>query len=231
MWKASSNSIMNDITDDSRALPAHVPLDIWEVYARLVLQSIDQITYSNLYHGDKPDLYDCDKDIGVEVTQAIPSKNKEAESLYVRLQYEKDKRIRERLIDRIEQVGGRVSEWGLFGPNGTDSFDLVEEAFLSKLDKLNGGGYRLFAHNHLFILSDILANNTMLTDALAKFLSHNSRKTVFERVIVSVPGRNYDFNLAQRSFSVHPFSSSEQFIIAEKARLIAIAATQNYAAK
>lgn len=37
-------------------LPSHMPFDIWEVYARLVLQFLDEATYRNLSHRDKPDL-------------------------------------------------------------------------------------------------------------------------------------------------------------------------------
>lgn len=39
-------------------LPSHMPFDIWEVYARLVLQFLDEATYRNLSHRDKPDLWD-----------------------------------------------------------------------------------------------------------------------------------------------------------------------------
>lgn len=49
-------------------LHSHMPLDIWEVYARLVLQFLDETTYGNLTHGDKPDLWDELQDLGVEVT-------------------------------------------------------------------------------------------------------------------------------------------------------------------
>lgn len=52
-------------------LPSHMPFDIWEVYARLVLQFLDEATYRNLSHRDKPDLWDELHDLGVEVTQAI----------------------------------------------------------------------------------------------------------------------------------------------------------------
>ena len=45
-------------------LPSHTYLDIWEVYARLVLQFIDEVTYGRLSHGDKPDLRDGSLDLG-----------------------------------------------------------------------------------------------------------------------------------------------------------------------
>ncbi len=85
---------MNPHRNITDPLPSHPPLDIWEVYARLVLNFIDPATYSNLAHSDKPDLVDRNKDLGVEVTQAIQSNNMEADSLYEKLQHENDKQKR-----------------------------------------------------------------------------------------------------------------------------------------
>lgn len=65
-------------------LSSHMPLDIWEVYARLVLQFLDEATYGNLTHSDKSDLWDELHDLGVEVTQAISRETQEADALYTK---------------------------------------------------------------------------------------------------------------------------------------------------
>lgn len=212
-------------------LPSHLPLDIWEVYASLVLQHIDSATYTGLSYGDKPDLYDDSASLGVEVTQAIPPNNQEADALYAKLQLVHDEQTHDRLIERIEQVGGKVESWGLFGPNGADSFDLILKAFQSKLDKLNAGGYKPLEHNHLFVLSNILADNSMLENALQRFKELNYLAIAFERIVISVPGRNYDFDLIKKRVVEHPFGMREQCDIAERSREIVIAAAQGYAAK
>lgn len=85
--------------------------------------------------------------------------------MYAKLRETDDAKLKERLTERIEQVGAEVFDWGLFGPSGKDSFGLVIEAYKEKLGKLNGGGYRPFAHNHLFIRSDVLADTVMLEEA------------------------------------------------------------------
>lgn len=198
-------------------MPSHLSLDVWEVYAGLVLQHIDPATYANLSHGDKPDLYDDSTSLGVEVTQAIHPNNQEADALYAKLQTTQDEQVRKRLIERIEQLGGKVMSWGLFGPNGTGSFDLILEAFQGKLDKLNTGGYKPFEHNHLFILSDVLADDRKLESALQCFTELNNLTVTFERIVVSVPGRNYDFDLISKAFTEHLFEMREQHSIAEKA--------------
>ena len=209
---------------DNDVLPSHTQLDIWEVYARLVLEFIDEASYGHLLHGDKPDLYDITRNLGVEVTRAIPESNQEADALYARLRSVSDEISRAKIIERIEQIGGKVFDRWLLGPKGTDNFNLVINAFGSKLDKLNSGGYEIYAHNHLFVRSCIYADGKILEGALADFVSFNVKPKRFERVIVSVPGFNYDFNLDNRTFSVLAFSSADQFAIAETARSIVVEA-------
>ena len=164
-------------------LPSHMPFDIWEVYARLVLQFLDEATYRNLSHRDKPDLWDELHDLGVEVTQAISQETQEADALYAKLRETDDAKLKERLTERIEQVGAEVFDWGLFGPSGKDSFGLVIEAYKEKLGKLNGGGYRPFAHNHpvhhrrrlkerLPVVGPHLANGSLLPS----HISHSDRR-------------------------------------------------------
>ena len=86
-------------------------------------------------------------------------------------------------------------------------------------------------HNHLFVLSDILADNSMLEDALQRFTELNKRAIAFERIVVSVPGRNYDFDLIKKRVIEHPFGIREQYDIAERSREIVITAAQGYATK
>ena len=232
--RESYNQAMNKKTATVKfdnVLPSHMQLDIWEVYARLVLRYIDMPTYGRLSHGDKPDLRDGDLDLGVEVTQALPSCNQEADALFAKLRHGSNELNRTRIIERIEQLGGTVSDYGLFGPNGKNDFDRVIDAFKEKLAKLNGRGYETFGHNHLFIRSDIHADNMMLDEGLTSFVALNTQPSFFERVIVSVPGHNYDFNLNNQTFRDLTFESDDQFEIAEKARSIVIEAEIAYAAK
>lgn len=102
-------------------------------------------------------------------------------------------------------------------PGGNDNFKLIIASFEEKAEKLNEGEYESLEHYHLFIISCILANRRMLEDALCRFAKLNALPVKFERVIVNVPGRNYDFDLVNQTVEEHPFGSSEQFDIAEKA--------------
>lgn len=197
--------------------------DEWEVYARLVLQHIDPETYKGLSHSDRPDLVDHDASLGVEVTQALPANEKEAEALYASVVNVPESRGRTRRIERMGQLGAKVYDWGMFGPTGTDSFALILDAFRVKTCKLNDG-YAELDHNHLFVLSSIFANDRMLVDALGKMVNVNqsvdARMRAFEKVVVSVPGHNYVFDLASGSYSSRPFVSRDQYEIAERAHEI-----------
>lgn len=189
-----------------------------EVKAKLILEHIDPVMYGGLIVKDKPDLIDYKASLGIEVTEANPQANKEADALYSEMQNSGfDATAHARSIERIEQLGGQVISGILFGPGGNDSFDLIMDAFKKKAEKLNEGEYESLEHYHLFIISCILANRRMLEDALCGFAKLNALPVKFERVIVNVPGRNYDFDLINHTVEEHPFGSREQFDIAEKA--------------
>lgn len=189
-----------------------------EVKAKLILEHIDPVMYGGLIVKDKPDLIDYKASLGIEVTEANPQANKEADALYSEMQNSGfDATAHARSIERIEQLGGKVISGILFGPGGNDSFDLIMDTFKKKAEKLNEGEYESLEHYHLFIISCILANRRMLEDALCRFAKLNALPVKLERLIVNVPGRNYDFDLVNQTVEEHPFGSSEQFDIAEKA--------------
>lgn len=189
-----------------------------EVYAKLILEHIDPIMYGGLIVRDKPDLIDYKTSLGVEVTEANPQANKEIDSLYSKIQnIDLDAATYARSIERIKQLGGQIADWGLFCPSGDDNFKLIMASFEEKAEKLNKGECESLEHNHLFIFSWILADRRMLENALCRFAELNVLPVKFERLIVNVPGRNYDFDLVNQTVEEHPFGSSEQFDIAEKA--------------
>ena len=115
-----------------KPLPDRTKIDIWECYARHVLQFIDSNKYGNLSYSDKPDLIDRTRSLGIEVTDAQSRESREAESLYSRLAYIDNQSWKQRQIERIEQCGAHYEGGILIGPRGTDSFELVYEALNKK---------------------------------------------------------------------------------------------------
>lgn len=206
--------------DYNGALPDHTDIDIWESYAKNVLAHIDPDVYGCLVLSDKPDLVDTSRSLGVEVTRAIETESLEASSLFSRYSEECDEGARKRLKERIEECGATLVGDGIMvGPSGKDSFDLVLRSVESKLGKLNCGGYAFMKSYHLFVISDILASEKMLDDALGQMIKMSAPYDVaYERIMVSVPLRNYVFNLHERSWSNNSFLSDEQRRLALLAR-------------
>ena len=200
-------------------LPSHMKIDIWEEYARVVLNWLEPADYSGLTTADKPDLVDEANDLGVEVTWSLPEGSQEIDALYLRLYTEKDSKRRSYIEERLSQLGAKVNKYVCLHPTGHDGFLLIHKSHEAKLELLNKGGYRPFRHNHLFVMSDILADETMLQAALIGFRRASTNyKHSFERIIVAVPGYVYKFNLVNFSYHVTTLPSSKQYDLAMTAR-------------
>lgn len=194
-------------------------IDIWEEYARVVLNWLEPADYSGLTTADKPDLVDEANDLGVEVTWSLPEGSQEIDALYLRLYTEKDSKRRSYIEERLSQLGAKVNKYVCLHPTGHDDFLLIHKSHEAKLELLNKGGYRPFRHNHLFVMSDILADETMLQAALIGFRRASTNyKHSFERIIVAVPGYVYKFNLVNFSYHVTTLPSSKQYDLAMTAR-------------
>ncbi len=193
-------------------------IDIWECYARLVLQFIDSDKYGNLTYSDKPDLIDRAQSLGIEVTDSQSQESREAESLYSKLAYINDPSWKQRQIKRIEQCGAHYESGILFGPNGMDSFEPIFNAHCKKLKRLNSGDYELFKRNELFIKSTILADEKMIREALSNMDKETQGHSCqFASVIVSVPGYNYVFDLDASTCVSLKFGYDDQYRIAREA--------------
>lgn len=193
-------------------------IDIWECYARHVLDFIDTSKYGNLTYSDKPDLVDRAQSLGIEVTDSQSQESREAESLYSKLAYINDPSWKQRQIKRIEQCGAHYESGILFGPNGTDSFEPIFDAHRKKLERLNSGDYELFKRNELFIKSNILADEEMLREALSNMKKESSgHSRHFASVIVSVPEYNYVFDLDASTYVSLQIGYEDQHRIARDA--------------
>ena len=193
-------------------------IDIWECYARRVLEFIDSDKYGNLTYSDKPDLIDRAQSLGIEVTASQSQNSRKAESLYSKLLYENDSSQEKRRIELIEQCGAHSEKGVLFGPNGTDSFEPVINSLCKKLEGLKSSGYKKFRRNELFIRSTILADEKMIREALSNMEKESRGNSChFASVIVSVPGYNYVFDLDASTCVSLEFGYEDQHRIAREA--------------
>lgn len=199
-----------------RALSRHMKANYWECYAKYVLSYIDSDTYGRLIMSDMPDLVDKQKSLGVEVTRAGHEKSFEASSLFSQNLEERDESKRLKRKKQIKLCGGTLVDDGIMvGPDGKDSFKLILDSIENKLKRLNSGGYQTMENYHLFVMSDILASEEMLNEALFRMIEVSELyDVVYEQIIVSVPQHNYVFNLCEKTWSDNLFPPNEQHHLA-----------------
>lgn len=209
-------------------LPSHTKIDIWEEYARHVLSWLEPSLYSSLILADKPDLVDADSGLGVEVTWSVLGESKEIDALYPQYRSERDPEKRKCFEERLLQLNASINEYMCLHPTENDDFSLIQDSHRKKLRLLNQGGYRPFEHNHLFIISDILADEAMLKDALLKFERTAANYSIhFEQVIVAAPEYVYTFNLRNISYHVTELDNGRQYELAMAARRRVLDAERN----
>lgn len=186
-----------------------------EIYAKLFLEYFMPNCFKGLKRKDKPDLQG--RNIGIEVTTAIPRQNLEMDNLYSKLntgQVKEEKAV----LNRIKKNGGQLKNGILSHPVMNDNFKNVLSAHKNKLDKLNSGNYTIFENQCLFITDWILASEEMLNQTLNDFVSQQQKyKVKFDLIIVCVPSYLYVFNLMQGEIRIIKYTSDIQYKIANDA--------------
>lgn len=195
--------------NEDRPLPKHPKADYYECYAKIVLEELYPEEFSNLEIKDKPDLQTNSMELGIEVTSSIDKDQRNAESLFADIHYN---RVRDKAgaLKRIEKCGCKLEDFILVGKPGRDSFDLILSSFKEKLKKLNEE-YQEVKKNYLFIFSDILADERMIIDAIRDMQQvQKNREKQFYKVFVLVPEECYYLDLYTGDYKIHPIESKAQ---------------------
>lgn len=135
-----------------------------ECYAKLVLESLFPERFFQLEFADKPDLQNRVSDMGIEVTTAVPEREKKLDSLYSKLENSQGKaEQRERYKNTISRLGGIYLDEGIaFNWADYDDPQKRYSAFEQKLKKLNGGGYTMFDKQYIFITDKSMCSSNQL---------------------------------------------------------------------
>lgn len=217
----------NPYSDAMMPLPRHTRLDCSECYAKAVLEELFAEDLGELELSDAPDLRSRQRSVGIEVTSARSSEDHCAQALYTEwsavAHHESGAAAeeRKRRIEReIERKGAELSGGILFGPNGTDSFGSIYEAVEKKQAKLSSGMYAKLEDHRLYVESDILASESMLSAALSKIdsLCRDAEPPSFSTVYVAVPGYLYLFDVTGGERATMPISDGLQYELAMWAR-------------
>lgn len=220
----------------NKPLPDHTKVDYYECLAKLILEKMFPNEFENLEILDKPDLQDDKNGIGVEVTIARNKVQEENESLYAKIE-SGQVRNRDKAIEKINNsykpcvmyVDGqeirepdRYNNGILVGIPDNDDFERIFKSFSEKIKKLNDDGYKKYMENHLFVYSDILANQQMLNQAISEMNNIQTKHKIrFQKVFVCVPQYIYILNLESKKGESMDIKSF-QIGLAERARNMVI---------
>lgn len=148
--------------DPNKPLPEHTKLRYEECYAKVFLEYFYPNEFCNLIIQDKPDLYDCKNDIGIEVVEAEEQRKKEAVKLWYTMPYvSEQEKVKNK--DRMKQLGeeymGGFQVWSTISyDKDIDSkpFKVLYAVLNRKLQKLKTGNYKLCKSYELFIYSELM---------------------------------------------------------------------------
>ena len=207
--------------DRNRPLPAHTKYKYEECFAKIILEHLFPQRYIDLKIEDRPDLQDLKRQIGVEVTSAVPPEDREACSLWTSTVYMDNGPQKIRKIDRLAQLGvhytGGVQVW----PSKSYQTDSLEKSpywtliqtFDGKIQKLNQGHYvelrqyDLFVHSELFIWPQ--ESELQLARLLQEMILRNDCGKHFTNVYLLGICALYKWRLEDNRYELIPLTSSD----------------------
>lgn len=209
----------------NKPLPDHTKIDYWECLAKLTLENFFSDDFSNLMIVDKPDLQS--DNAGIEVTKAINPEQERNESLYVKIENGQIKdrenairvinnsyKPRKAFINGVEiRETDRYDDGILAGIPERINFKRIIKAFEEKVKKLNAGGYKLYLSNMLFVYSYILANQSMIDEAINEMRIIQSRyKYKYSKVYIYVPSYIYVLDLIKNKGEIIDIKEYQYFL-------------------
>lgn len=189
--------------DPNLPLPNNTKVRYNECLAKIILESLFKDEFSNLdIVCERPDLQNEELSVGVEVTISENDKQKEAESLYSKLEYGLARNSKN-AIRQIEKLGASYDNGVLHGISDTDSFERILISFKNKLENMNRGNFHIFEKNYLLIHSSIYATNEMINNAIGKMCEMQENVSqYFNKVYIVVPYYLYVCNLICKSSDI-----------------------------
>ena len=213
---------MNKIINPNKPLPSNTIYKWHECFAKVMLEYVLPNEFNDLKIKDKPDLQNIKLNLGIEVTTAEDKKDLEMESLYTYLEYDliKDK---QKVKNKIEQLGGSISKGILIHPVRYRNLDNIKNSILEKLNKLNGNGYQIFAHNHIFITEWDMILEKECAELLDEYIElQNNFRIKFEKIyIYQYGGKLFEFDMINRNHNAYTLSLNETYQIRFNARKMA----------
>lgn len=219
--------------DRDKPLPEHTRVDYYECYAKVILEDLFPERYVNLCVSDKPDLQNIEKNIGVEVTSAVPAEQREAVKLWYTMPYvseEKQKSNKERMEQLGVEYQGDIQAWPakVYSHSEIDGYPIEDfiKAVQNKITKLNKGNYKEFSRYDLFVYSEIYVNKTLIPKVLERLNIINNVRKHFSYIYLLAQDKFICFDTTAGNFNI-VYIEDKQFTYAVKAREMVIQEEEN----
>lgn len=185
-----------------------------EYFAKIVLEHLFPQKYSNLNKDEKPDLQDLQNNTGVEVTSAISGDWRRFIKFTDRIDYpdkysrniESYKKALEN--DKVITESLYIANPIVYKSNSTNCIEqppyrMIIDKFLEKNNKLNGGNYKVFNENNLYIRTILHFDDNVCQRLLDTFIENNNLTHKFKNVYILAVNCLYNYDLDNKKVSFY----------------------------
>lgn len=213
--------------DPNKPLPEHTKLRYEECYAKVFLEYFYPNEFCNLIIQDKPDLYDCKNDIGIEVVEAEEQRKKEAAKLWYTMPYvSEQEKVKNK--DRMKQLGeeymGGFQVWSTISyDKDIDSkpFKVLYAVLNRKLQKLKTGNYKLCKSYELFIYSELMIRKEWHEKMLARLIDISTKYSLkYEQIHIATQDSLCLYNIQENTFKFCDITEKQKELAFQARKLV-----------
>ena len=213
--------------DPNKPLPEHTKLRYEECYAKVFLEYFYPNEFCNLIIQDKPDLYDCKNDIGIEVVEAEEQRKKEAVKLWYTMPYvSEQEKVKNK--DRMKQLGeeymGGFQVWSTISyDKDIDSkpFKVLYAVLNRKLQKLKTGNYKLCKSYELFIYSELMIRKVWHEIMLARLIDISTKYSLkYEQIHIATQDSLCLYNIQENTFKFCDITEKQKELAFQARKLV-----------
>lgn len=179
-----------------------------ECFAKVVIEKYFFGRYGCLQLQDKPDLFDVENNIGIEVVLAVDEKRNEAMMLWVKMP-EKTPNLQEAAKRRMIELGEKYQDGIMIWSPVDYPHDLhksplykVVEAIISKVTKLNDNQYKKCDRYDLFINSSIYIQSELLPSLFEEIKGVNNKEKIYSIIYLYGQKTIVEFDFIHNRYTI-----------------------------
>lgn len=213
--------------DPNKPLPEHTKLRYEECYAKVFLEYFYPNEFCNLIIQDKPDLYDCKNDVGIEVVEAKEQRKKEAEKLWYTMPYVSEQeqvKNKDRMKQLEEEYMGGVQFWKPISYDkdiDSEPFDVLYAVLNRKLQKLETGNYKSCKSYELFVYSELMIRKEWHEKMLTRLIDISTKYSLnYQRIHVETQDSLCLYNIQENTFKFWDITEKQKELAIQARKLV-----------